>query len=200
VTGSADLIELLSRPAVEVAPDLLGAVIRCGQVAVRLTEVEAYAGTADPGSHAFTRTRRSDIMYGAPGRLYCYFVYGMHVCANVVTGKAGSPGAVLLRAGEVIDGLETARRRRPGARDRDLARGPARLCSALGIDLTHNGTDLVAGAVTLTPPAAESRPVRTGPRVGLRRAAEVPWRFWIDGEPTVSTYRPATARRQDSGA
>ena len=179
----------------DVAPQLLGAVIRSGDVAVRLTEVEAYAGPADPGSHAFHRTPRSEIMFGPPGVLYCYFVYGMHVCANVVTGAPGEAGAVLLRAGEVVEGVQTARSRRPGAADRHLARGPAVLCRALGIDLGRNGTDLVGGAVRLELRDALPGVIGTGPRIGLRRAAEVPWRFWIEGDPTVSTYRPASTRR-----
>jgi DNA-3-methyladenine glycosylase len=185
----------LSGPVLEQAPRLLNAVLRHGDVAVRLTEVEAYDGANDPGSHAFRgRTRRNAVMFGPSGHLYCYFTYGMHVCCNVVCGPEGTPSAVLLRAGEVVDGLETARARRPGSSDRDLARGPARLCSALGIALEHDGTDLGSGPVTLTlatPPAD----VSTGPRVGLRAAAERPWRFWSTGEPTVSAYRPAAPLR-----
>jgi len=192
----ADLESRLSVPAPEAARLLLGAVVRRGEVAVRLTEVEAYAGPADPGSHAFRRTPRSALMYGDPARLYCYFVYGMHVCANVVIGAPGDAGAVLLRAGEVVDGLGTVRVRRPGCPDRELARGPARLCRALGITLADNGNDLAAGPVTLalaeTPVAGGL--VRTGPRVGLRLAPETPWRFWVDGELTVSAYRPAADR------
>jgi DNA-3-methyladenine glycosylase len=174
----------------EVAPRLLNAVLTRGGVSLRLTEVEAYAGHDDPGSHAHRgRTDRNAVMFGPPGHLYVYFVYGMHHCANIVTGPAGEAGAVLLRAGEVVSGIELARVRRPGASDRDLARGPARLCRALGIDLSDNGTriDLVAG----------ERPLQTscGPRVGLRHAAERPWRFWVSGDPTVSTYRAAAVRR-----
>ncbi|PKH41993.1 DNA-3-methyladenine glycosylase [Nocardioides alpinus] len=174
----------------EVAPRLLNAVVSHGGVSVRLTEVEAYAGPDDPGSHAFRgETARNAVMFGPPGRFYVYFVYGMHHCANLVTGPAGDPGAVLLRAGEVVAGLDVARARRPGSSDRDLARGPARLCRALGIDLTHNGVrlDVVAGEGPLQ--------TSSGPRVGLRRAAERPWRFWVTGDPTVSTYRPASVRR-----
>ena len=185
------LTELLAGPVLEVAPRLLGAVLRHGDVAVRLTEVEAYDGADDPGSHAFRGpTRRNAVMFGPPAHLYCYFTYGMHICANVVTGPEGDPSAVLVRAGEVIAGQEEARERRPGVRDRDLARGPANLCRALGIRLGHNGLDLRHGAVTLEP-TAPVRAVSTGPRVGLRGAPERPWRFWITDEPTVSTYRPA---------
>ncbi|WP_395658667.1 DNA-3-methyladenine glycosylase [Nocardioides sp.] len=189
--GSADL----SGPVLETAPRLLGAVLRHGEVAVRLTEVEAYDGADDPGSHAFRgRTPRNSVMFGPPGHLYCYFTYGMHVCCNVVCGPEGTASAVLLRAGEVVDGVDVARARRPGASDRDLARGPARLCNALGITLDHDGTDLTSGPVTLEPgpPPAE---VATGPRVGLRAAADRPWRFWAVGEPTVSAYRPAAPLR-----
>src|SRR5687767_15954370 len=107
-----------------------------GTVAVRLVEVEAYRGADDPASHSFRgRTPRNAVMFGPPGHLYVYFTYGMHHCANVVCGGVGTPSAVLLRAGEVVEGVETARVRRPGATDRDLARGPARLCTALAIDL-----------------------------------------------------------------
>jgi len=178
----------------EVAPRLLGAVLTHHGVSVRLTEVEAYAGPDDPGSHAFRgRTDRNAVMFGEPGHLYVYFVYGMHHCTNLVTGPVGEPGAVLLRAGEVVDGLELARKRRPGSTDRDLARGPARLCRALDIDLDDNGV-----RPELAPPApaqGAAVQVSTGPRVGLRHAADRPWRFWITGDPTVSTYRPAAPRR-----
>ncbi|MBA2952961.1 DNA-3-methyladenine glycosylase [Nocardioides sp. MAH-18] len=185
----------LSGPVLEQAPRLLNAVLRHGDVAVRLTEVEAYDGANDPGSHAYRgMTRRNTVMFGPPGRLYCYFTYGMHVCCNVVCGPEGIASAVLLRAGEVVDGIEVARERRAGASDRDLARGPARLCRALGIGLADDGVDLERGPVTLTlgsPPDD----VSTGPRVGLRAAAERSWRFWITGEQTVSSYRPAAPLR-----
>jgi DNA-3-methyladenine glycosylase len=110
VPGSA---ELLARPSLEVAPALLGAVLRHrtpeGVVAVRLTEVEAYAGADDPGSHAFRgMTRRNDVMFGPAGRLYVYFTYGMHHCCNVVVGPEGTASAVLLRAGQVVEGHELA--------------------------------------------------------------------------------------------
>jgi DNA-3-methyladenine glycosylase len=117
----------------------------------------------------------------------------MHYCCNVVVGEEGHPSAVLLRAGEVVEGLDLARARRRSGPDRDLARGPARLCQALGIDLSCNGVFLGEGALTLTL-LAEPHPrgeVRTGPRVGLRHAADHPWRFWMADEPTVSVYRPA---------
>ena len=177
-------------PVEDVAPRLLGAVVRHGDVALRLTEVEAYAGTVDPGSHAYRGpTPRTEVMFGPPGILYCYLSYGMHVCANVVVGPAGSAAAVLLRAGEVIEGLDVARSRRRGAEDRDLARGPALLCRALGIDLAHGGTDLARGPVRLEPTVSPVASYAVGPRVGLRLAAARPWRFWVPGDRHVSAYR-----------
>jgi DNA-3-methyladenine glycosylase len=186
---------VLAAPVLEVAPRLLGATLRHGEVAVRLTEVEAYDGPNDPGSHAANGlTPRNEVMFGPPGFLYVYFIYGMHHCANVVCGPEGEASAVLLRAGEVIDGIDVARSRRRGA-DRDLARGPARLCDALGIDLAHKGTSLLDGPVRLElsaplPPVT----ISTGPRVGLRNAPDRPWRFWLTDEPTVSRYLPAKPR------
>lgn len=185
------LEEVLALPVGQAAPRLLGSVLRHGPVAVRLTEVEAYAGADDPGSHGYRgRTARNAVMFGPGGHLYTYFTYGMHVCANVVVEPEGHASGILLRAGEVVDGIETARLRRPGSSDRDLARGPARLCRAMGIELRHGGTDLRTGAIRLElgQPAEH---VSTGPRVGLRGAPERPWRFWITGDPTVSAYRPA---------
>jgi DNA-3-methyladenine glycosylase len=165
-------------------------------------ETEAYFST-DAASHSFRGlTPRTAVMFGPPGHLYVYFTYGMHWCANVVCGPEGQASAVLLRAGEVVEGLNAARARRPAAKkDVDLARGPARLTAALGITRLHNGEDLVDGeAVWLEGPGAgPSAVLRTGPRVGVRGAGgdgEVfPWRFWLEGEPTVSAYRPAQVRR-----
>jgi DNA-3-methyladenine glycosylase len=200
VPSSAELRDLLVRPVLEVAPLLLGAVLRHGDVACRLTEVEAYDGAGDPGSHAFRgRTPRNEVMFGPPGRLYVYFTYGMHWCCNVVCGPEGAASAVLLRAGEITEGVDLARSRRTSARaDRELARGPARLCQALGIDSSLNGHDLSLGPLTLTPALSPAPDVVTGPRVGLRQAADRPWRFWLPDEQTVSVYRPASPRRTGS--
>jgi DNA-3-methyladenine glycosylase len=200
VPSSTELGDLLAGPVLEVAPRLLGAVLRHGDVACRLTEVEAYDGAGDPGSHAFRgRTPRTEVMFGPPGRLYVYFTYGMHWCCNVVCGPDGTASALLLRAGEVTEGLDVARARRTTARsDRELARGPARLCQALGIDKTHNGHDLSLQPLTLTLAGPRAQDVLTGPRVGLRQASDRPWRFWLPGEPTVSVYRPASPRRTGS--
>jgi DNA-3-methyladenine glycosylase len=182
----------LDRPAEQVAPDLLGCLLVAGGVTVRLTETEAYAGEgADPASHAHRgRTPRNALMFGPAGRLYVYFTYGMHWCANVVTGPDGEASAVLLRAGEVVDGLAAARARRPGATDRDLCRGPARLAKALGLDGSALGLDLLdpTSPVRLLPGEVGGAVV-VGPRVGVSVGAETPWRFWLEGDPTVSVYR-----------
>jgi DNA-3-methyladenine glycosylase len=197
---------VLSRPSVEVAPELLGAVLRHrtdeGTVAVRLTEVEAYAGADDPGSHGYRgMTARTEVMFGPAGHLYVYFTYGMHYCCNVVVDTAGTAAAVLIRAGAVVEGLELARSRRLRSSDRNLARGPARLCQALAIDRQHNGTDLGVGNLTLTlGRRAAPDLVATGPRVGVRDAPDNPWRFWLKDEPTVSTYRPAAPLRRRRAA
>lgn len=196
MAGSPDLSSLAG-DVLDVAPRLLGAHVSHAGVTVRLTEVEAYAGESDPGSHAFRgRTDRNAVMFGPAGFLYAYLIYGMHVCANVVTGTPGTASAVLLRAGEVVEGLDVARARRPGASDRDLARGPARLCRALAIGLEHGGADLARGPVRLDLATEPVGPVATGPRVGLRQAAEHPWRYWLSGEATVSAYRPAAPLRR----
>lgn len=191
-----------ARPALAVARDLLGCVIADAAVAVRLTEVEAYAGLADPASHAFRGpTARNRVMFGPAGHLYVYFTYGMHWCANVVCERDGTAAAVLLRAGEVVTGHEVARRRRPAARrDRDLARGPARLTEVLAITGGDSGTDLCGAgswlSISAGPVPVADGQIRSGPRVGVAGAADRPWRLWLDGEPTVSVYRPAVPRRR----
>lgn len=175
------------------APSLLGALLTGRGVTVRLTEVEAYLGETDPGSHAFRGvTPRTRTMFGEPGHLYVYFSYGMHVCANVVCSPSGEASAVLLRAGEVVDGVELARERRPTARtDVDLARGPARLTKALGITLDDDAAALDSAPFTLELPQ-HPPPVTTGPRVGvsgLGGTDAFPLRFWVPGDPSVSVYR-----------
>ncbi|WDZ82381.1 DNA-3-methyladenine glycosylase [Micromonospora cathayae] len=252
----------LSAPAGQVpetARTLLGWEISAGGVRIRLTEVEAYAGTgADPASHAHRGpTPRTRVMFGPAGHAYTYFVFGVHWCLNVVCGGAGEAAAVLLRAGEVVDGADLARERRaagadtrrstatddsrehratgpvpasgtasaddlrerpaagPAATsgavvtddsrerrvpDRDLARGPARLVVALGITAEANGTSVVdgTGPLLLTPPTRPVPPsaISAGPRVGVAAAHDVPWRFWITGDPTVSVYRRHVPRRR----
>jgi DNA-3-methyladenine glycosylase len=199
------LREFFARPAEQVAPDLLGCVLEHetadGLVAVEITEVEAYAGEADPASHAFRgRTARNAVMYGPPGHAYVYFTYGMHFCVNLVCLPEGIPEAVLLRAGRVIEGEDLARERRAAAlKPRDLARGPARLCQALDIDRDLDGADVCVPGSPLRVREASvttGATVRSGPRIGISRAAEVPWRFWLDGDPTVSTFRAHVPRRR----
>lgn len=197
-----------ARSPLAVARDLLGAFVTTrsdeGDVTVRLTEVEAYGGEDDPGSHAYRgRTGRNAAMFGEPGRLYVYRHLGLHHCVNVVTEATGRASAVLLRAGEVVEGadLAWARRERAGVVDsvRQLARGPARLAVALGLDLEANGADLteVDGRVLVRrrDPRTIQPPVAAGPRVGVSGAggdgALHPWRLWLTGERTVSAYRPA---------
>ncbi|MFC0863882.1 DNA-3-methyladenine glycosylase [Sphaerimonospora cavernae] len=202
------------RPSCEVAPDLLGRVIAHGPVAVRLTEVEAYGGPGqDPASHTYRgRTPRNSVMFGEPGHVYVYFTYGMHFCANLVCLPEDVGSAVLMRAGEVIAGVDVARSRRltggngssagRTARtvpDRDLARGPARLAVSLGLVREHNGLDCCSAGGRIR--VFEGAPVdpslvRTGPRTGVAAGAETPWRFWIDGDSTVSPYRPHVRRQR----
>lgn len=239
-----DLLRLLHLDALTVAPSLLGATLQVMvdglPVAVRLTEVEAYLGpadsaTPDPGSHSYRgRTARNAVMFGPPGHLYVYFTYGMHFCANIVCSSEGTSSAVLLRAGEVVEGIELARQRRPTARrDVEIASGPARLATALGLDGSANGAPILLGGqpgwkeggalagfpsqagapyrISLTlnqlghpdqPGAARTASglaIASGPRVGVSGPGgsdEYPWRFWVEGNPTVSRYRSAVPRRR----
>ena len=191
------MLEVVGGSSPEAARRLLGATIRHttpeGTVAVELTEVEAYGGRDDPASHAHRGpTPRNGTMFGPPGRLYVYFSYGVHWCCNVVTGEEGDASAGLLRAGRVVEGLDLARLRR-GERvpEVGLARGPGCLGQALGLSREHDGADLAgAGPLVLTPgPPVDGDRVRSGPRVGVRLAHEVPWRFWVADDPTVSRYQ-----------
>ena len=199
--------EALRAEVTTVAPALLGALVVTGEVVVRITEVEAYAGAEDPGSHARRGlTPRCAPMFGDAGRAYVYFTYGMHHCLNVVSGPGGTASAVLIRAGEVLEGEAVARVRRDAGRAtpqafRDLARGPARLTRALGVDLDHNGLDLCDAGAALTLRVGTTVPgslVSRGPRVGVRGpggdGAAFPWRFWVAGATTVSPYRAAAPR------
>jgi DNA-3-methyladenine glycosylase len=174
-----------------VAPELLGKVLVHGDVRARLVEVEAYCGADDPGSQTFRgMTTRNATMFGPPGGLYVYFTYGMHWCANAVCGEVGEGVAVLLRAAAPLGGLEAMRSRRLAARtDRDLCRGPARLCQAFGIDGAFDGADLVRADHHVTivddgvpPPDA---PV-VGTRIGLRAGAELPLRWCTPGDRHLS--------------
>jgi len=212
-----------ARPVLDVAADLLGAHLMHstpeGLVTLRLTEVEAYGGLDDPGSHAARGvTLRNRSMALAGGHLYAYRHLGLHTCLNVVAGPEGSPSAVLLRGGEVVDGepLALTRRTARGVAKtaRDLARGPARLAVALGVGVDHDGADLLerGGCLTLTLCASQPTGVPAdasldqpgavlrGPRVGVSGPGGdgelFPWRLWLDGEPTVSAYRAVSPRRR----
>jgi DNA-3-methyladenine glycosylase len=225
--------EFFDRPSTEVAPELLGCVLwhdsPAGLVAVRLTEVEAYQGPADPASHAFRgQTARNAVMFGAPGHAYVYFTYGMHFCVNLVCQPAGQAEAVLIRAGQVVDGAGLAATRRRGRRadlagngavsgapasDRpvsgaaagrtirevDLARGPGRLCQALGIDRAVDGADacVASSPLGIGPPltAVDQNQICAGPRVGIRQATDRPWRYWLAGDNHVSLFRPTKPSR-----
>ncbi|CAN5594610.1 DNA-3-methyladenine glycosylase [soil metagenome] len=203
---STELRSLLALPALEVAPLLLGAELSHataeGTITVRITEVEAYLGEVDPGSHAFRgRTKRTEVMFGEPGHLYTYFTYGMHVCANVVCSPAGAASAVLIRAGEVVEGHDLARHRRHTSKvPADLARGPARLVVALGISLADGGADLLGGGpLRLELPASPEFDHSSGPRTGVSGDGGTdafPWRFWITGDPTVSPYKKSAPKKR----
>ena len=195
----------LARPAEEVAPDLLGAVLTHetpeGTVSITITETEAYSGAADPASHAYRgRTPRNAVMFGPAGHLYVYRSHGLHWCANVVTGVDGIASAVLIRAGRVIEGEDLARERRGDkVESARLARGPGNFCQALGITAEHNGTDLLTDAPVAL---SEGEPVpaalvRAGPRVGVSRAHDWQHRFYLAGDPTVSAYRLSPRAKPD---
>jgi DNA-3-methyladenine glycosylase len=184
-----------ARDSRALAPELLNKLLVCThegvRLAARIVEVEAYRGSDDPGSHAYRgKTPRTEVMFGPPGRLYVYFTYGMHWCANVVATKDDDAAAVLLRAAAPVDGIEVMRGRRLKARrDRDLLAGPARLCQAFGLTGADNGADLVRGPVRIVddgvaPPAAPGISTRIGLAVG--RGDEQPWRYFVRGDPNVS--------------
>ncbi len=180
----------------EVAPTLLNALLVVGARVARIVEVEAYGGGDDPASHCHRGpTARNASMFGPAGHLYVYRSYGIHWCANVVTGVVGEGSGVLLRAAEIVEGIDAVRADRPGiVRSDDLANGPGKLCSALGITGDDDGTDLtVPGArlrIERDAVAAPELPVATT-RVGITRAIELPWRFLVPGSTAISKGRPA---------
>ena len=191
-----------ARNALEVARDLIGCIfvhdLPGGRTSLRLVEVEAYRGTSDPGSHGYRgETPRTRVMYGPPGYLYVYFTYGMHWCANIVCARAGVCEAVLLRAGEPVEGIELMRARRPGvSRERLLASGPARLAQAMGIGPDQNGASLLRGGSIWCAEDAATADYRRGEiaqtvRVGLGvgRGEDLPWRFVVPGDPHASRRR-----------
>ena len=178
------------RPSVEVAPDLLGMLLvhdtPRGRVMGRIVEVEAYQGPEDLAAHSsHGRTERNAVMFGAPGHLYVYLVYGLHHCANVVCGPGDKPEAVLLRGAEILDGIPLARERRGRVPDERLAAGPGNLGAAFGLDRTHNGLDLLHGPVWLADGSAVPDVEQT-PRVGVGYAgdwATAPLRVSIRDDP-----------------
>ncbi|MGH2382504.1 MAG: DNA-3-methyladenine glycosylase [Candidatus Limnocylindria bacterium] len=183
------------RPSLAVAQDLLGARLLHrapdGTVGGRIVEVEAYSGPEDLAAHSSRgRTARNSVMFGPPGHLYVYLVYGLHHCLNVVAGPGGKPEAVLIRALEVDEGIELARDRRgPRGPDARLATGPGNVGQALGVDRGLNGTDLLVGPVLIQPRPGPMPPIRSGPRIGVEYAG--PWaaramRFWIADDPHIS--------------
>lgn len=183
------------RPAVELAPDLLGARIvhqaPDGAVGGRIVEVEAYHGPEDLAAHsARGRTPRNATMFGEPGHLYVYLIYGLHHCANVVAGPGTKPEAVLIRAVAIDEGHDIARRRRgPDVPVERLASGPGNVGRALGFDRRLDGVDLVDGPVRITPRAGLAPTIRRGSRVGVDYAgawAQLPLRFWITDDRHVS--------------
>jgi len=192
--STQDLDSLLAGRASIVARLLLGLTLTVGERSGRIVEVEAYEGTDDPASHASRGpTPRTGIMFGPPGRLYVYLSYGVHWCANIVCHPDGVAGAVLLRAVEPLAGVDEMWADRPSAkRERDLGSGPGKLCAALGITSDHNGVDLLdeRAPVRLWRPA-DHRPVdggdlAVGPRVGISKAVDRPWRFGVADNPHLS--------------
>ncbi|MFN2570411.1 MAG: DNA-3-methyladenine glycosylase [Gemmatimonadales bacterium] len=184
-----------ARPTAEVARRLLGRILvsdvggRKKRTAGRIVEVEAYVGPHDPACHAYNhrRTARTEPLYGPPGTAYVYFTYGMHWCLNAVTEIPGFPAAVLLRALEPLDGLDTMRERRETVKDRQLCAGPARLCEALGVDGALNGVSLQRGLLRIVDgPAPRKGAIVAGPRIGITQAIDWPLRFYLKDSPWVS--------------
>lgn len=180
-----------SRSPLLVARELLGLLLVrkvSGQLLVaRIVETEAYLGEHDPASHAFMgRTPRNAVMFGPAGHAYVYFTYGMHYCMNVVTGQEGVASAVLLRAAEPLQGLEWMRERRKLERETLLLSGPARLAQAFGLNREHTGMDLTRGELVIREGPKPAEKIRTSPRIGIRKAVEKPWRFYLEGNRNVS--------------
>lgn len=190
------MLDFTQGSPVEIAQRLLGLRLTArsplGDVAVRISEVEAYAGEDDPASHAYRgRTQRNQVMFDAGGVFYVYRSHGLHWCCNIVTGPVDIASAVLLRAGAVLDGERVVRQRRGGTvGENNLASGPGNLTQALGITGSDNGESITDGyRFSLSGESAHSDSIVCGPRVGISNAPDVPWRFSIAGDPTVSAYR-----------
>jgi DNA-3-methyladenine glycosylase len=184
--------EFYARSVHEVASDLIGCTIRHGETAGRVVETESYH-ESEPACHAHVGvTARSRTLFGQPGSAYVYFSYGVHALLNAVAEPAGVGAAVLIRALEPVDGVHLMRERRRIERLEDLCSGPGKLTQALGIELHHNGGDLLAGPVRIEPRPQAWRDVRwvAGPRIGITKAVELPWRFCAAGSRSVSRPRP----------
>ncbi|TFC80976.1 DNA-3-methyladenine glycosylase [Cryobacterium sp. TMS1-20-1] len=195
-----------AREVLELAPEVLGCILQRtdddGTVAIRITEVEAYAGERDPGAHSYRgMTNRNKTMFGPAGHLYCYFTYGMHHAVNLVAGQPAQPYGCLIRAGDVLEGADIARSRREikprkvPLLDRSLARGPGCVAQSFGASLADDGDDLFGGQWTFfVPDDGAFVPHLTGPRVGVSgpggSATDFPWRFWLADAPSVSAYKP----------
>jgi DNA-3-methyladenine glycosylase len=189
------------RPATVVARDLLGRVLvhdaPGGPRAGRIVEVEAYRGLIDPASHAYRgRTERNGVMFGRAGHAYVYLSYGIHHCLNLVCEPAGSAAAVLIRALEPLQGLDAMMRARSTREGSRLARGPGCVAQALGLDRRHDGLDLARGPlwVSAERPERTGRKVTTGPRIGISKGLDRPWRFYLAGHPCVSATNGSPPR------
>ena len=171
--------EFYARPTVEVARDLLGKILVHGDRAGKIVETEAYLGTGDPAAHSAAGiTQRTQVIFGPPGHAYVYLNYGIHYCLNIVAEPEGTAGCVLIRALEPVHGFSVS------------ATGPGRLTKAMGITLSHYGADLTRGPLTVhAPPDRDSQEIHVGPRVGISKAADLPLRFTIRGNPFVSHSR-----------
>jgi DNA-3-methyladenine glycosylase len=190
--------DFFDRPVVEVARDLLGWTVRHGETAGVIVETEAYH-QIEPACHAYAGlTPRTSTLFGAPGIAYVYRSYGIHALLNAVCEPEGTGAAVLIRALEPTEGLDVMRERRGLDRPEDLCSGPGKLTQALGIGLDLNGTDLLGGPIGLDPPGAVAGmpDIVVGPRIGITRAVELPWRFCATETRCVSRPWPAGLRRE----
>jgi DNA-3-methyladenine glycosylase len=184
----------LAGPVVEVARALVGCTIRHGDTSGVIVETEAYH-ESEPACHAYVgRTARTVTLFGMPGTAYVYFSYGIHALLNVVCEREGVGAAVLIRALEPLGGIEVMRLRRGPVRDEDLCSGPGKLTQALGVGLELNGTDLFGGPIRLGPRHGPARRILSGPRIGITKAADLPWRFCAAGSRHVSKPWPPGAR------
>ena len=178
-----------ARPTIDVARDLLGKVLKHGSTSGIIVETEAYLGADDLAAHSARGvTPRTKIIFGPPGHAYVYLIYGMYECLNIIAEPEGNPGCVLIRAIEPLTGIELMRSRRPAARtDCDLTSGPGKLTLAMGIDREHNGEDVTSGPITVQSQTS-SAPFRivTAPRIGIRKCADWPLRFYMEGNAFVS--------------